>query len=368
MPGGPSTPWGSAIVAAEHLVAAAEAEDGAAAAVVGGDVDVEAGFAQGAEVGEGGLRAGEEDEGGVAGQGLAGADEDEVDVGLGLEGVEVVEVGDVRQDGDGDAEAAAGRGGGGAGEGEGVLGGEAAGGLEEGDEADRVPAGAGGDERHAVGEEGGVAAEAVDDEGFYQRGVGGVEDGAGADEAGDDAAAVDVADEDDGGGGGAGEAHVGDVVFAEVDLGGAAGAFDEEEVGFGLQPAEAVEDGGEEGGFQGLVGLGGGGGEDLSLDDDLGAGLGLRLEQDRIHVDGQGDAGGAGLQGLGAADLAAVGGDGGVVRHVLRLERADAEAAEGEGAGEAGDDQGFADVGTGALEHQGGGGVSLGGQGLTAIG
>ena len=69
-----------------------------------------------------------------------------------------------------------------------------------------------------------------------------------------------------------------------------------------------------------------------------------------------GDAGGAGLQGLGAADLAAVGGDGGVVRHVLRLERAHAEAAVGEGAGEAGDDQRLADVGAGALEHQGAGG------------
>ena len=73
-------------------------------------------------------------------------------------------------------------------------------------------------------------------------------------------------------------------------------------------------------------------------------------------MDGRGDAGGAGLQRLGAADLAAVGGDGGVVGHVLRLERADAEAAVGEGAGEAGDDQGLADVGAGALEHQAEGG------------
>ena len=46
----------------------------------------------------------------------------------------------------------------------------------------------------------------------------------------------------------------------------------------------------------------------------------------------------------------------------------DAKAAQGEGAGEAGDDQGFADVGAGALEHQGGGGFSMRGQGLTAVG
>ena len=188
-----------------------------------------------------------------------------------------------------------------------------------------------------------------------------------ADEAGDDAAAVDVADEDDRGLGGAGEAHVGDVVGAEVGLGGAAGAFDEDEVGVRRDNVKAFQYVGEEGALEGLVGAGVGGGVDAALDDDLGAGVGLGLEEDRIHVDGQGDTGGAGLQRLGAADLAAVGGDGGVVGHVLRLEGADAEAAVGEGAGEAGDDEGFSDVGAGALEHQAEGAVSLGGQGLTPV-
>ena len=97
-------------LAAEHLVAGAEAEDAAAAAEVGGDVDVEAGVAQGAEVGDGGLRAGEEDEVGVAGEGGAGPDAEELDLGVGGEGVEVVEVGDAGEDGDGDADGAAGRG------------------------------------------------------------------------------------------------------------------------------------------------------------------------------------------------------------------------------------------------------------------
>ena len=44
------------------------------------------------------------------------------------------------------------------------------------------------------------------------------------------------------------------------------------------------------------------------------------------------DAAGARLQRLGAADLAAVGGDRGVVRHVLRLERPHPQPAPGEGA------------------------------------
>ena len=81
MPGGPSMPSGSAIVAAEHLVAAAEAEHGAAAAEVRDDVDVEAGVAQRGEIGDGGLGAGQDDERGVAGQCGARADAHEIDCG-----------------------------------------------------------------------------------------------------------------------------------------------------------------------------------------------------------------------------------------------------------------------------------------------
>ena len=97
---------------------------------MGGDVDVEAGGAQGAQVGERGLGAGEEDEVDVAGNRRSGADAQEIDVGLGREGVEVVEIGDVGQDRDGDADpAAARRGGGLAGERLGVFGGESVGRL-----------------------------------------------------------------------------------------------------------------------------------------------------------------------------------------------------------------------------------------------
>src|SRR3546814_7887078 len=50
----------------------------------------------------------------------------------------------------------------------------------------------------------------------------------------------------------------------------------------------------------------------------------------RVEVDHRVDAGGARLQRLGAADLAAVDGHGGIVRHVLRLERTDRHPAPGE--------------------------------------
>ena len=63
------------------------------------------------------------------------------------------------------------------------------------------------------------------------------------------------------------------------------------------------------------------------------------------------DPRGARLQRLGPADLAAIDRDRGVVRHVLRLERPDAEAAIGEQPAEAGADQRLADIGAGAHEH-----------------
>ena len=54
----------------------------------------------------------------------------------------------------------------------------------------------------------------------------------------------------------------------------------------------------------------------------------------------------------GTADLAAVRRHRGIVRHVLRLERPHPEAAIGEKARQTGDDQRFADIGAGPLDHQ----------------
>ena len=172
-----------------------------------------------------------------------GRDEDELDVGLGASGSRSSKLAMCGRIGTAMRSAAAAAGGGGvAGERERVLGGQAA---RRPRSAARGRAGASrcgaAIERHAVVEQRRVAAEPVDDEALDQRGVGGVEHRAGADEAGDDAAAVDVADQHHRHVGGSGEAHVGDVAGAQVDLGGAAGAFDEHEVGLGGEAAEAVE-------------------------------------------------------------------------------------------------------------------------------
>ena len=71
-PAGPSMPCGIGDAAAEHLVAAAQAEHAAAAADMGDDVDVPALLPQDGEIGDGRLRARQEDEIGLAGSGRPG--------------------------------------------------------------------------------------------------------------------------------------------------------------------------------------------------------------------------------------------------------------------------------------------------------
>ncbi len=152
--------------------------------------------------------------------------------------------------------------------------------------------------------------------------------------------------------GGAGEAEVGDVAGAQVDLGGRARALDEDEIGFGAEPAEAVEHGRHELRLPVLELARLGRAHDAALHHDLRADVALGFQQDRVHVHGRRHAGGAGLQRLGPADLAAIGGHGGIVRHVLRLERAHAQAAAFEDAQQSGDEQRLADVGPGAGQHE----------------
>ena len=195
--------------------------------------------------------------------------------------------------------------------------------LEERHQAQRAPAGALAHRLHAVVEQGGIAAEAIDDEAHDHVGVGGIDHRLGADQACDHAAAVDVAHQHDGHVGRARKTHVGDVVGAQIDLGRRARAFDQHEIAFAREASEAVEHRAQELGLQSLIFARLGVAHHLALHHDLRADIALGLQQHRVHVDAERNAGGTRLQRLGAADLAAVGGDRGVVRHVLRLERAD---------------------------------------------
>jgi hypothetical protein len=205
-------------------------------------------------------------------------------------------------------------------------------------------AGAHADRRDAAVEQRDVAAEFVDDVADEPGPLAGREQRMRADELSDDAASLDVADQRDRHVGGLGEAHIGDVAGPQIDLGRAAGAFDQHEIGRRGEAAEGGKHHRQQGRRQRTVVACRGGAVDPAGDNDLRHALGLRLQQDRVHIAGRGDAAGARLQGLRAADLAAIDGDRGIVRHVLRLERAHLETAPGEGAPEAGDDQRLADI------------------------
>jgi hypothetical protein len=165
-------------------------------------------------------------------------------------------------------------------------------------------------------------------------------------------AAIDVADEHDRAFRRARESHVGDVARAQIDLRCAARTFDQHQIGVRAKAREALEHGGEKLRLQRLIFSGPRVADHPALDDDLGADLALRFQEDRVHIHGRRRTGGARLQRLGAADLAAVRGHRGVVGHILRLERADAKAAPQEGAAEARDHQRLADIGAGPLKHE----------------
>ena len=136
----------------------------------------------------------------------------------------------------------------------------------------------------ALFEQAGVAAELVDDEADDGRGVVRRERRFDAENLGENAAAIDVADQRDRAVRSAGEAHIGDVALAQVDLGCAARAFDEHEIGLCAHARIAVEHGAHELGFERLIFARPRIADDLALHDDLRADFALRLEQHRIHV------------------------------------------------------------------------------------
>jgi hypothetical protein len=225
-------------------------------------------------------------------------------------------------------------------------------GGQPGHHAEASPAGPFLDCAIAVLEQRRIAAELVDEEAADHRRVPGVDHGAGADDRGDHAAPVDIADQHDRHSGGAREAHVRDVAGAQVDLGRRAGAFDHHQVACGLEPAIARQHLGKQGAARLAEIARAERAAHPAVHDQLRRAIGLGLEQYRVHVGMRFHAAGDRLQRLGAADLAAVRGHRGIVRHVLRLERTHRQPAIGEGPAEPGDQHRLANVRSGALEHQ----------------
>ncbi len=223
-----------------------------------------------------------------------------------------------------------------------------------GDDADDRFARPGGQEVDRRLQQADVAAEFVDDDAFDEVALVGLEQLEGADDGGQRPAAVDVGDEQHGGGGKLGDAHVDDVVGLEVDFGRTAGPFDDDDVVGGLEGAQRFLDDAEEfAAVAGVVLAGRHVADRAAEDDDLGGGVAGGFEEDWVHVDGRLDAGGFGLGDLGPPHLAAAFGDVGVEGHVLGFEGGDAMAVLTEDPAEGGGEDGFADMGACALEHDG---------------
>ncbi len=114
---------------------------------------------------------------------------------------------------------------------------------------------------------------------------------------------------------------------AQVDLGRTACALSYHEVVLRAQPIQRFgDDRPQVAPARAEVVRGGASAGDSSANDNVGA-AGLGFEQNGIHVHRWFDTGGNCLRKLSASDLTAVSADRGVVRHVLRLERPDREAA-----------------------------------------
>ena len=201
------------------------------------------------------------------------------------------------------------------------------------------------------GEDRALAPELVHDQAAHAHAVGGVEERECPHERREDPAPVDVADEQHASLGEPRDAHVDDVVVAQVDLRRAPRALDQHELDGPSQPLEALRHDPEECPLHLAVGPPVGARDGTASHDDLGAVIRLGLEEDRVHVHARLDTSGLRLRRLGAADLAAVG-HRRVQGHVLRLEGRHPIARAHEEPAEGGGQEALAHPRAGPLDHQ----------------
>ena len=128
-------------------------------------------------------------------------------------------------------------------------------------------------------------------------------------------------------------------------------AFDHDQVGLLGQPAKAVDAGRQKLRFQGGIFPGAHGGHALALHDNLTAAVGFGFQQDRVHIDHGVHPAGQGLKRLRTSDFPPVGGNGGVVGHILRFEGPHPQTAPRPQAAQTRDEDRLAYVGSRALDH-----------------
>ena len=149
-----------------------------------------------------------------------------------------------------------------------------------------------------------------------------------------------------------GKPHVGDVVGAQVDFSRAAGAFANQAIVLRRQPLPGIHDRMHRRGFVGVIGPGFQIEARLALYDHLRPLVGGRLQQHRVHVGMRFQTAGLRLHCLCPADLSSIHRDSRIQRHVLRLERRDADPPAVQYPAQSGGQRAFTGVGSRSLDHQ----------------
>ena len=168
----------------------------------------------------------------------------------------------------------------------------------------------------------------------------------------EDAPLVDVADQQDGAAGITRHRHVDDVGCPQVQLHGTARPFNDDQVILFAQPIERGRDDGPQGVLAFIVARRLHRLPRLAQHDDLRARVSLGFEQHRVHVGTRRYPRRLRLHRLGSANLGAVGADGGVVRHILGLERRHAQAAPCEYPAQGRGQRALADRRAGSHHHE----------------
>ena len=197
-----------------------------------------------------------------------------------------------------------------------------------------------------------IAAKAVDYEPDHALLLGFAEQRPGSVEMRKHTAAIDIGNDDDRAIGGLGKPHVGNIVFAQVDLGRAAGTLDQHEFVVFYETGMRVEHRRHQFGLVRVVGHRVHVVDGAAVDDHLRTLVAGRLEQDRVHRHRWFQPAGLRLHRLRATNLATLGGDRGIERHILRLERHHAPTVTRKNAADCGHQNTFAGVRRGALHHQ----------------
>jgi hypothetical protein len=332
----------------QHLETAADADHLAAIAQVAQQRGFPAAGAQPLQVGAHVLAAGQDDQVG-RGNSFAHADKLQIHVGMQAQGVEIGVIADARQARHDDAEFFSGESR--HGPGQRVLGFQVKI-VEIGQHAQHRLAATRLQPVQTGFQQANIAAKTVDDEALDPCLLGPGQQFQRAHQMGEHAAAVDVGNDHHRAVGGFGEAHVGDVAVAQVDFRRAARPFHHDEIVGLLQPREGFQHLAQQARLVAVVIPRLQVADGVALDDDLGAGIAVGLEQHRVHVAVRREAAGLRLHRLGAADFAAVHGHGAVERHVLRLERRHTETAPGKDAADARHQRALAGVRGAALNHQ----------------